>query len=77
VPRCCCFDGSPFHPTERVLWDYAEKEGMTHFGTSAKYIDSLRKSGFRPKDHMKLREAAEPFMSTGSPLSDEGFRIHL
>jgi acetoacetyl-CoA synthetase len=66
------FDGSPFHPSERVLFDYAEDEGMTHFGTSAKYIDSLRKSGFRPKDHLKL-EALRSVMSTGSPLSEEGF----
>ena len=66
------FDGSPFHPAERVLWDYAEEEGMTHFGTSAKYIDSLRKSGFRPKDHLKL-QALRSVMSTGSPLSEEGF----
>jgi acetoacetyl-CoA synthetase len=66
------FDGSPFHPSERVLFDYAEKEGMTHFGTSAKYIDSLRKSGFRPKDEMKL-QSLRSVLSTGSPLSDEGF----
>ena len=66
------FDGSPFHPAERVLWDYAEEEGMSHFGTSAKYIDSLRKSGFRPKDHMALAKLRS-VMSTGSPLSEEGF----
>ena len=66
------FDGSPFHPSERVLFDYAEEEGMTHFGTSAKYIDSLRKSGFRPKDHLKLA-TLRSVMSTGSPLSEDGF----
>ena len=66
------FDGSPFHPSERVLFDYAEEERMTHFGTSAKYIDSLRKSGFRPKDHLKLVELRS-VMSTGSPLSEDGF----
>jgi acetoacetyl-CoA synthetase len=68
------FDGSPFHPAERVLFDYAEAEGMTHFGTSAKYIDSLRKSGFRPKDHMALA-SLRSVMSTGSPLSEDGFRF--
>ncbi len=66
------FDGSPFHPSERVLFDYAEDESMTHFGTSAKYIDSVRKSGFRPKDHMPLQHL-RAVMSTGSPLSEEGF----
>ena len=34
------YDGSPFHPNERVLFDIADAEGMTIFGTSAKYIDS-------------------------------------
>ncbi len=36
------FDGAPFHPTPAVLFDYAEAEGMTLLGTSAKYIDALR-----------------------------------
>ncbi|MFO1033558.1 MAG: AMP-binding protein, partial [Hyphomicrobiales bacterium] len=47
------FDGNPFHPSERVLFDLAEEEGMSIFGTSAKYIDTLKKSGFRPRDHYR------------------------
>ena len=39
------YDGSPFHPNERVLFDYADEEGMTIFGTSAKYIDAVKKIG--------------------------------
>ena len=35
------FDGSPFVERGRILWDLAEQERMTHFGTSAKYIDAL------------------------------------
>src|SRR5262245_52301624 len=35
------YDGSPFHPSGDILWDFAEAEGATHFGTSAKYIDAL------------------------------------
>ncbi|WP_082657479.1 acetoacetate--CoA ligase, partial [Aureimonas sp. AU20] len=68
------FDGSPFHPSAPVLFDYAEREGMTHFGTSAKYIDALRKSGTRPAESHDLTKL-RAMMSTGSPLSIEGFRF--
>src|SRR4030095_8531763 len=37
------YDGSPFIDRGRVLFDYADAEKMTHFGTSAKYIDALKK----------------------------------
>ena len=43
------YDGSPFFPDGNILWDYAAAEGVTHFGTSAKYIDSLRKHGLEPQ----------------------------
>jgi len=66
------FDGSPFHPNERVLFDFAEAEGMTIFGTSAKYIDSVRKTGWRARDTHGLRNL-RTMMSTGSPLSAENF----
>ena len=36
------YDGSPFAPSHRVLWDYAQEERITFFGTSAKYIDALK-----------------------------------
>jgi acetoacetyl-CoA synthetase len=39
------YDGSPFHPSGNILFDYAEAEGMTFFGTSAKFIDSVKKAG--------------------------------
>src|SRR3546814_6088126 len=42
------YDGSPFHPGPEVLWDFAQEEGATIFGTSAKYIDSIRKAGLEP-----------------------------
>lgn len=65
------FDGSPFHPAPEVLWDVAEQEGITLFGTSAKYISALEKADVRPnKSHdLKLRS----LMSTGSPLAHESF----
>ncbi|WP_435528437.1 acetoacetate--CoA ligase [Mesorhizobium shangrilense] len=68
----CLFDGSPFAPSGSVLWDYAAKERFAIFGTSAKYIDAVRKDGIEPwktHDLSNLRLIT----STGSPLSPEGF----
>ena len=45
---------------------------MTHFGTSAKFIDALRKSGLKPAETHDL-SALRTMFSTGSPLSPEGF----
>jgi acetoacetyl-CoA synthetase len=66
------YDGSPFHPNERVLFDFADAAGMTIFGTSAKYIDSVRKTGWRMRDTHRLKNL-RTMMSTGSPLSAENF----
>ncbi|MCA3554958.1 acetoacetate--CoA ligase [Aestuariivirga sp.] len=66
------YDGSPFHPSERALFDYADEEGMTIFGTSAKYIDAVKKSGLVPKQTHRL-SSLRAMLSTGSPLSAESF----
>jgi acetoacetyl-CoA synthetase len=66
------YDGSPFHPHPGVVFDYAEQEGMTMFGTSAKYIDAIRKAGLEPKRTHRL-DAMRTMCSTGSPLAPEGF----
>jgi len=66
------YDGSPGHPDMGVLWDLAERTGMTCFGTSASYIASCMKAGIEPgagRDLSSLRSMG----STGSPLSPEGF----
>jgi acetoacetyl-CoA synthetase len=65
------YDGSPF-VTNEVLFDFAARERMTIFGTSAKYIDTLRKTGWAPKDTHDLSRL-RLMTSTGSPLSPEGF----
>ena len=44
------YDGSPFHPDGRRLFDLADRHGVTLFGVSAKYLDSVRKAGLRPRD---------------------------
>jgi acetoacetyl-CoA synthetase len=66
------YDGSPFHPSERALFDFADAADMTIFGTSAKYIDSVRKTGWRARDTHKLKNL-RTMLSTGSPLSAENF----
>lgn len=68
----CLFDGSPFAPDGNVLFDFAEAEKFAIFGTSAKYIDAVRKAGIVPKDSHDL-SALRLMTSTGSPLSPEGF----
>lgn len=68
------FDGSPFHPTATVLFDFVAAERATFMGVSAKYIDALAKSGARPIDSHDLT-ALRGMASTGSPLSVDGFRF--
>jgi acetoacetyl-CoA synthetase len=45
---------------------------MNVFGTSAKYIDAVRKAGLRPRDTHDL-SALRVMASTGSPLAPENF----
>jgi len=66
------FDGAPFFGDGRGLWKMAEREGLTVFGTSAKYISALEKAGIRPIDEFKL-PALRAVLSTGSPLAPESF----
>ncbi|WP_018991144.1 acetoacetate--CoA ligase [Aromatoleum toluclasticum] len=66
------YDGNPFVDDGRVLWDYAEQERITHFGTSAKYIETLGKSALRPAESHDLT-ALRAVLSTGSPLAPQGF----
>jgi acetoacetyl-CoA synthetase len=66
------FDGSPFASDNTVLFDYADAEGMTHFGTSAKFLDAAAKFGLKPRETHRL-DAVRAIMSTGSPLVPEGF----
>jgi acetoacetyl-CoA synthetase len=66
------FDGSPFAPQPSILWDIAEQEGITVFGTSAKYIAALEKAGVKPRESHNL-EKLRSVLSTGSPLAHESF----
>ncbi|WP_027859070.1 acetoacetate--CoA ligase [Marinobacterium jannaschii] len=66
------FDGSPFAPAPEILWDIADEEDISVFGTSAKYLAALEKSGVRPARSHRL-SALRALLSTGSPLAHEGF----
>ncbi len=66
------YDGSPFARNGKILFDCADKERFTHFGTSAKYIDAMAKRGVRPRDTHDL-SALRMILSTGSPLAPESF----
>ena len=66
------YEGSPFYGGPNKLWDIAEKEKINLFGTSAKYIDAVRKSGYKPNKYNQLK-FLKCLCSTGSPLSPESF----
>ncbi|MCP5433753.1 MAG: acetoacetate--CoA ligase [Alphaproteobacteria bacterium] len=66
------FDGSPFHPSGAALFDYAQDERITFFGTSAKWIDAVKKAGLEPMRTHDL-STVRTVASTGSPLVPESF----
>ncbi len=66
------FDGSPFIDDGRRLWEIAERETLTVFGTSAKYLSALSKTDLRPGDEYQLG-SLRSVLSTGSPLAPDGF----
>ncbi len=67
------YDGSPMHPKADILFGYAESEEFTFFGTSAKFIDALHKTGIEPKKTHTLK-TLRMIASTGSPLAPESFQ---
>ena len=68
------YDGSPFAPNGLVLFDYAQEERFTIFGTSAKFIDAVRKAGLSPIKSHDL-SSVQVITSTGSPLAPENFEF--
>jgi acetoacetyl-CoA synthetase len=66
------YDGAPLHPDPGVLWRLAERERIVVFGTSAKYLSSLEKTGFLPRTAHPL-PALRTILSTGSPLAPSTF----
>ncbi|EKD22355.1 MAG: hypothetical protein ACD_87C00031G0001, partial [uncultured bacterium] len=68
------YDGNPFHPDPGSLWRVAQEEKITVFGTSAGYIAALMNEGVKPGKEYDL-SALKAVLSTGSPLSEEGFEF--
>ena len=66
------YDGSPTHPDPLALWRIAEEEGITVFGTSARYLGALARDGLRPRDTCPLA-SLRTILSTGSPLAPRSF----
>ena len=66
------YDGSPSFPTMNRLFDLVDQEQLTLLGTSAKFIDSARKSEINPIKSHSLK-TLRTICSTGSPLAPEGF----
>jgi acetoacetyl-CoA synthetase len=66
------FDGNPFYPKADALFQIAEEEQITVFGTSAKYISALAKEEVKPVEHYELSNL-RTILSTGSPLAPESF----
>jgi acetoacetyl-CoA synthetase len=68
------YDGNPFHPHPGALWEMAQAERITVFGTSAGYIGALMVSGVAPGRQYDLAPL-RAVLSTGSPLSVDGFEF--
>jgi acetoacetyl-CoA synthetase len=66
------FDGSPGHPNLGVLWEAAEKFGLSIFGTSPKYLSALEQNAIVPKEEYDLT-SLKSVLSTGAPLSESNF----
>ena len=68
------YDGNPFYPDASALWNMADEEDLTVFGTSAGYLAALENDGYKPREQNKLQNL-RAILSTGSPLSVEGFEF--
>lgn len=66
------YDGSPFYPRPKVLWELAERNRLTYFGCGAKYIDSMTKVSYVPRERVDLSHM-RVLATTGSPLIHESF----
>ena len=66
------FDGFPMYRYDDLLLKIANREKITLFGVSAKYLDSLRKLNIKSKGKYDLKNL-KTICSTGSPLSNDSF----
>lgn len=66
------YDGSPAHPGRSALFDLVDEYALTFLGTSARFLDDLRRAGERPVDTHRLTHL-RTIASTGSPLAPDAF----
>ncbi|GBE22794.1 acetyl-coenzyme A synthetase [bacterium BMS3Bbin01] len=66
------YDGSPAHPDLEVLWKLAAEIGITHFGTSPKFLSANANAGVVPAQVADL-SAVRWLGSTGMPLNPDQF----
>jgi acetoacetyl-CoA synthetase len=66
------YDGAPLSPRSDILWEMAEAERITIFGTSAKYLALCEKENVVPRTTRDL-SALRTILSTGSPLAPESY----
>ena len=67
------YDGSPGYPNLNVMWEFAEKAGIHHFGTSAPFLVACMRQGLEPGKENDL-SALRSIGSTGSPLPPDAFK---
>ncbi|TKJ29249.1 MAG: acetoacetate--CoA ligase [Chloroflexi bacterium B3_Chlor] len=72
--RVMLYDGAPFYPDPSAMWQMAQDEGISIFGTSASYLAALEKAGVKPEASFDLTPL-KAVLSTGSPLSVESFEF--
>ncbi|MGE4544688.1 MAG: acetoacetate--CoA ligase [Pedobacter sp.] len=68
------YDGDPFYPHPGALWQLAQEQGISIFGTSARYLAALEQAGVQPAKEYDLA-ALRTLLSTGSPLPPKGFEF--
>ncbi|HWB10605.1 MAG TPA: acetoacetate--CoA ligase [Pirellulales bacterium] len=66
------YDGSPLEPTPQVLFDLIDRERITIFGTSPRFLTAVQKAGLVPRETHDLT-SLRVILSTGSPLNGENF----
>ena len=66
------YDGNPFYPNSNQMWDMIDEFRITHFGTSAKFIDACKQEGLTPINTHSL-DSLKTIFSTGSPLVEESY----
>jgi len=67
------YDGSPGYPNLNVLWAFAQKAGIHHFGTSAPFLVACMKKEIDLSEEGIALPRLRSIGSTGAPLPPEAF----